>query len=318
MIDAQNKTTTLYSYQNGIGANTEAILNRTLRHILYGDLYDGGGNGGGGNGGGNEIPSNEMHFTTLAGSVDYVGTQGDQILLSNGTIVNITATDETFTFNAPSGKHKVKLVESADRSSYVSVGGEALVELHNFPTLSTVTKFNFATYAYNALPNLTKVPNVFPSNITNLEALFYLATNFNQDISMWNVSNVRYMVSVFEYATSFNQPLNNWNVSNVTSMYGMFGGATSFNQDLNNWNVSSVTNMLGVFSNATSFNQDISMWNVSSVTNMWFMFYNATSFNQDLSNWCVSNIPITPNDFNNGATFLVGAKLPRWGTCPAP
>ena len=49
MIDAQNKTTTLYSYQNGIGANTEAILNRTLRHILYGDLYDNGGNGGGGN-----------------------------------------------------------------------------------------------------------------------------------------------------------------------------------------------------------------------------------------------------------------------------
>ena len=76
MIDAQNKTTTLYAYQNGIGANTEAILNRTLRRILYGDLYE---NGGGSNGGG-EIPSDEMHFTTLAGSVDYVGTEGDQIL----------------------------------------------------------------------------------------------------------------------------------------------------------------------------------------------------------------------------------------------
>jgi len=37
MIVTQNKTTTLYAYQNGIGANTEAILNRTLRHILYGD-----------------------------------------------------------------------------------------------------------------------------------------------------------------------------------------------------------------------------------------------------------------------------------------
>ena len=37
MIVTQNKTTTLYSYQNGIGANTEAILNRTLRHILYGN-----------------------------------------------------------------------------------------------------------------------------------------------------------------------------------------------------------------------------------------------------------------------------------------
>ena len=43
MIVTQNKTITLYSYQNGIGANTEAILNRTLRHILYGDLYDDGG-----------------------------------------------------------------------------------------------------------------------------------------------------------------------------------------------------------------------------------------------------------------------------------
>ena len=37
MIVTQNKTTALYSYQNGIGANTEAILTRTLRHILYGD-----------------------------------------------------------------------------------------------------------------------------------------------------------------------------------------------------------------------------------------------------------------------------------------
>ena len=36
MIVTQDKTTTLYSYQNGIGANTEAILTRTLRHILYG------------------------------------------------------------------------------------------------------------------------------------------------------------------------------------------------------------------------------------------------------------------------------------------
>ena len=77
MIDAQNKTITLYSYQNGIGANTEAILNRTLRHILYGDLY---GNGGDVGNGGDAIPSNEMHFTTLAGSVDYVGTKGDLIL----------------------------------------------------------------------------------------------------------------------------------------------------------------------------------------------------------------------------------------------
>jgi surface protein len=190
-----------------------------------------------------------MHFTTLAGSVDYVGTQGGQILLSNGTIVDIIATDETVTFNVPSGKHIVKLVESVGRSSYVSAGGEALVELHNFPALSTVTRFDSATGKYNPLPNLTKVPNLLPSNITNMSGMF-------------------------RKARSFNQPLNNWDVSGVTNMSGL-------------------NNMNGVF-------------------------YNASAFNQDLSNWCVSNFPTMPADFNNGATFLVGAKLPRWGTCPAP
>ena len=336
MIDAQNKTTTLYSYQNGIGANTEAILNRTLRHILYGDLYvngGGGGNGGNGGGGGNGgnggggIPSDEMHFTTLAGSVDYVGTQGDKILLSNGTIVDITATDVTVTFNAPAGRHIVKLVESVGRNNYVSVGGEALVELHNFPTLSTVTKFKFTTYNYNPLPNLTKVPNFLPSNIIHIAGLFYNASAFNQPLNNWNVSNVTNMSGMFSNATSFNQDLSNWNVSSVTNMSNMFLEARSFNQDLNNWNVSSVTNMFGMFNNATSFNQDLSNWNVSSVTNMngmfgmfgmGYMFNNATSFNQDLSNWCVSTIPTMPTGFNDDAPFLVGAKLPVWGTCPAP
>ena len=290
-----------------------------------------------------EIPSNEMHFTTLAGSVDYVGTQGDQILLSDNSIVDITATDETFTFNVPSGKHKVKLVESVGRSSYVSVGGEDLVELHNFPTLSTVTKFNFTTHNYNSLPNLTKVPNVFPSNVTSMEGMFANASAFNQDISMWDVSSVTHMGGVFANASAFNQPLNNWNVSNVTNMEGMFYQASAFNQPLNNWNVSNVTNMYNMFSQATLFNQDISGWNVSNVTDMvsmfyqasafnqplnnWdvsnvtymvSMFYQASAFNQDLSNWCVSNIPTMPTEFNTGAPFLVGANLPVWGTCPAP
>lgn len=87
MIDAQNNTTTLYSYQNGIGANTEAILNRTLRHILYGDLYGNGGNGGG------EIPltgiitTTDLTGTTLstAGITAVVDTELTGNILYNGT-----------------------------------------------------------------------------------------------------------------------------------------------------------------------------------------------------------------------------------------
>ena len=227
MIDAQNKTYGLYEYKNGIGATTEVTLTRLLRHILYGDLYDGGG-GNGGNGGGG-IPPDEMHFTTVAGLVDYVGTQGDRIFLSNGSVVDITVTDNTVTFNAPAGRHIVKLVESAERNNYVSVGGEALVELHNFPTLSTVTKFNFATYNHNLLPNLTKVPDFLPSNITNMTGMFSYANSFNQDLSNWNVSNVTNMGYMFYNANSFNQDLSMWCVSQIPIAPDQFDlGASSW------------------------------------------------------------------------------------------
>ena len=193
------------------------------------------------NTGGGEIPSNEIHSTTTAGSLSYRGTQGDQILLSDGTIVDITSTDETLTFNVPSGKHRVKLVESVDRSNSVSVGGEALVELYNFPTLSTVTKFNF--YPDTPSPNLVKVPTVLPSNLTSLGKMFYNATSFNQDISMWDVSNVTDMQYMFEGTTSFNQDISNWNVSNVLYMQYMFHYASAFNQDLSQWCVPLISSL---------------------------------------------------------------------------
>ena len=81
MIVTQDKTTALYSYQNGIGANTEAILNRTLRHILYGDLYDDGGNGGTGG----EIP--------LTGIITATGLTGTTI--STASITAIVDTELT-------------------------------------------------------------------------------------------------------------------------------------------------------------------------------------------------------------------------------
>ena len=208
-----------------------------------------------------EIPSNEFYFTTLAGSADYVGQQGDQILLSDGTILDVTATDETFTFNVPSGKHKVKLVGSVDRNNHVSLGGEALVELHNFPTLSTVTSFNFVIGNYNQLPNLTKVPDFLPSNITNMSAMFASATSFNQPLNNWDVSNVTNMSLMFANTPSFNQPLNNWDVSNVTNMDYMFYNASAFNQDLSNWCVSNFPTMPDFFDNgATNWTLPRPVW----------------------------------------------------------
>jgi len=55
-------------------------------------------------------------------------------------------------------------------------------------------------------------------------------TDFNDNISNWDVSNVTNMNSMFYMANEFNQPIGNWDVSKVTNMGKMFYGSTKFNQ----------------------------------------------------------------------------------------
>jgi surface protein len=105
------------------------------------------------------------------------------------------------------------------------------------------------------------------SSITDLSGLF-LMSDFNGDISKWDVSNVTNMVDVFAYAHSFNQDISSWDVSNVICMGGMFWDATSFNQDISSWDVSNVTDMRDMFLDAKRFNQDLSSWDVSNVKDM--------------------------------------------------
>jgi surface protein len=137
---------------------------------------------------------------------------------------------------------------------------------------------------------LVSVPSTIPGTVRYMYFMFYNCTNFNQDISGWNVGQVLNMESMFENCTNFNRPLNNWTVSNVTNMRRMFIFSTSFNQPLNSWNVGQVTNMSFMFYNCTNFNQPLNSWNVSNVTNMAQMFQNCTNFNQPLNNWNVSNV----------------------------
>ena len=145
--------------------------------------------------------------------------------------------------------------------------------------------------------------------------MFYNASEFNQDISAWDVSNVIDMSWMFYNATSFNGDLSAWDVSSVVYMYRMFEDADSFNQDIGAWDVSSVINMYQMFYNASEFNQDISAWDVSSVIYMGDMFYGANSFNQDISSWCVTNIVSEPSEFSLNSPLSESNK-PVWGTCP--
>ena len=154
------------------------------------------------------------------------------------------------------------------------------------------------------------------SQVTDMQGMFQVATQFNGDISGWDVSGVTNMNSMFSSASAFNADLSGWDVSSVTDMGSMFENAAAFNQDISGWDVSGVTDMSSMFSSASSFNQDISGWDVSSVTDMDKMFSNATSFNRDLSGWCVSGISPQPPGFDSGATAWILAR-PNWGSpCP--
>ena len=151
-----------------------------------------------------------------------------------------------------------------------------------------ITNGNSAFYESPAV-ELTALPDLDTSNLTNMYGMFRQATIFNQDISHFDTSNVTGMANMFQHAQAFNQDISHFDVSNVTSMANMFASAASFNQDIGGWDTSNVAGMES-------------------------MFYSAAAFDQDLSGWCVEKIGAKPSSFDFLAAFEnQTAKQPQWG-----
>ena len=155
--------------------------------------------------------------------------------------------------------------------------------------------------AFNAIYG--PIEKLYTNTVTDMSSLFYNKTNFNADISAWDVSQVTTMAGMFAGAVAFNQDIGQWNVSKVTDMSGMFFVAAAFNQDIGQWDVSNVEFMDNMFVVARAFNQPIGGWNVSKVTDMGSMFVNAVAFNQPIGGWNVSEVQYMNSMFRGAVAF---------------
>lgn len=183
------------------------------------------------------------------------------------------------------------------------MGCTSLTTINRINEWDTSNITNMSAMFFNATSFNQSLNNWNTSSVLYMDSMFEGATAFNGSISGWNVSNVLYFDYMFDSATTFNQPLNSWNTSSALSLMNMFYGATAFNQPLNNWNTSNVTNMNGLFAYATNFNGDISNWVTTNVTQIAMIFYQANSFNQPIGGWDVSNVTSMSNMFENAYVF---------------
>jgi len=85
------------------------------------------------------------------------------------------------------------------------------------------------------------------SEIRDMSEIF-MHTNFNGDISEWNVGKVKNMELMFSLSkfTGENGDISRWNVSSVEKMNSMFSGS-NFNQDISKWDVSNVIHYANIF-----------------------------------------------------------------------
>ena len=147
------------------------------------------------------------------------------------------------------------------------------------------------------------------SSVTNMDSMFHAAKHFNKPIGKWDVSNVTDMCMMFCATYDFDQPIGNWDVGKVTNMEDMFRATRSFNQPIGKWKIGSrlkkdeKINMCGIFRWATKFNKPIGDWDVSKVAIMKDMFYFSDSFNKPIGKWDVSNVTDMCTMFSGAIKF---------------
>ena len=137
-----------------------------------------------------------------------------------------------------------------------------------------------ASFMFNGCTNLTEIPLLDTSNVTNMCAMFSSCTNLTE-IPLLNTSSVTDMNDMFDRCTNLTTiPL--LDTGSVTDMEYMFYGCTNLTT-MPLLNASNVTNMEYMFDSCTNLTT-IPLLNTSNVTNMEYMFNGCTSLSDESLN----------------------------------
>ncbi|ATU05366.1 hypothetical protein BKN14_02845 [Candidatus Gracilibacteria bacterium HOT-871] len=200
-----------------------------------------------------------------------------------------------------SGNYEIKIDGYFTGYGSVAVSSPKLKEVRKWEGLA----IDDLSYAFKGATKLVKLPNDFDtSRVTNMDAMFFEASNFNGDLSSWDVSKVKDMSSMFSLASKFEgKGLEKWKTDSLESMSAIFFKAENFNGEIGNWNVSKVESMLNVFNGARNFNQYIGSWDVSNVMDMNWMFGNTDKFDKPLDNWRTDSLISLESMFSHAKAF---------------
>jgi surface protein len=156
--------------------------------------------------------------------------------------------------------------------------------------------------------------------------LMHQAKAFNHASALtWNTSGVTSMEALFWGANDFNQDISGWDVSTVTTMKDMFRGFTSFNRDISGWDVSSVSSFDGMFYDARGFSFSLGGWPLSTTGVSMSMIWDTTPihgepYSRTLIGWANTafsqdgpfSVPLTANDGAPTYTATVHASGGRF------
>ena len=220
-----------------------------------------------------------------------------------GESIEIDYGDKSNIFIKEINELKVSHRYEQKRNYIVRIKGKLIQFSFCSKNIKKVINWNYCLenlrYAFPYCNELDEVPNYISKNVQDMNNMFLECSNFNLDISKWNVSNVQNMSSMFYGCKKFNSDISKWNISNVKDMDIMFYQCSNFNSDISKWNVSNVSNMTFMFYGCEKFNSNISNWNVTNVENMCAMFIGCKNFNSDISKWNVSNVQYMEHMFDN-------------------